>query len=289
MSNSTKQDDNYSFTLCSNQSFIDINIIQFGWQRCNKSHTFGSNARAHHLFHFVISGKGGIYYAGDLGDEKYYRVSRGQGFYIAPFQRNMYIADDEDPWVYAWIEFSGLKIPEILSVAGLDNNNPIYTSDNPSVNNIVKKEILYIAQNGSKPTLNIMGHFYLFLDALQQGSAKRRIPTKGNLKEFYVQESITFIENNYFSNITAKDIADFCNLNRSYFGKVFQDVTKTTPQKFLTHYRMSKACEMLISTDEPISTISASVGYPEPLSFSRAFKSIYNVSPREWRFINQTK
>ncbi|MFV0503896.1 MAG: AraC family transcriptional regulator [Lachnospirales bacterium] len=289
MSNSIKKGVNYAYTLFANQSFIDVNIVQSGWQCCDKSHTFGSNTRVHHLFHFVIKGKGILYSLNDKGIEAVYNITAGQGFYIAPYQRNMYIADDKDPWVYAWVEFDGLKIPEILSIAGLDSNNPIYTSNNTSINSIVEQEIIYLAKNGDKPILTILGHFYLLLDALQQGSVKKRTPTKGNLKKFYVQESITFIENNYFAEITIKDMANFCNLNHSYFGKIFHDVTKTTPQKFLIGYRMSKACEMLIATDKLISTISEEVGYPEPLSFSRAFKSIYNVSPREWRLANQTK
>ena len=42
-----------------------------------------------------------------------------------------------------------------------------------------------------------------------------------------------------------EDIAAFCNLNRSYFGKIFRDAVGKSPQEFLISYRMTKAAELL--------------------------------------------
>jgi AraC-like DNA-binding protein len=50
---------------------------------------------------------------------------------------------------------------------------------------------------------------------------------------------------------------------------------------------MTKAAELLKLTRLSISDISKAVGYENPLHFSRAFKNIYGVSPREWRNNNQ--
>lgn len=36
-------------------------------------------------------------------------------------------------------------------------------------------------------------------------------------------------------------------------------------------------------TDLTIGDISNAVGYPSQLHFSRAFKNVYQVSPRQWR------
>lgn len=55
----------------------------------------------------------------------------------------------------------------------------------------------------------------------------------GQLKDFYAREAVSFVEHNYQNDITVEDIAAFCNLNRSYFGKIFKDVLSVTPQEFL--------------------------------------------------------
>ena len=49
------------------------------------------------------------------------------------------------------------------------------------------------------------------------------------------------------------------------------------------NYRMVKATELLTLTSLSIAEIGSAVGYENQLHFSRAFKTIYGVSPREWR------
>ena len=49
------------------------------------------------------------------------------------------------------------------------------------------------------------------------------------------------------------------------------------------HYRMLKAAELLKLTSLSIAEIGSAIGYENQLHFSRAFKTIYGVSPREWR------
>ena len=43
------------------------------------------------------------------GDTQTYSVKSGQGFMIFPGQINTYIADEQLPWEYMWIEFDGLR------------------------------------------------------------------------------------------------------------------------------------------------------------------------------------
>lgn len=52
---------------------------------------------------------------------------------------------------------------------------------------------------------------------------------------------------------------------------------------------MSKAGELLKLTTLSIGDIGNAVGYPNQLHFSRAFKKIYGVSPRAWRYEQQSK
>ncbi len=82
-------------------------------------------------------------------------------------------------------------------------------------------------------------------------------------------------------------MAQICKLDRSYFGKVFKSVVGQPPQEFLLRYRMEKAAEALMLTSSAIADISVSVGYANSLHFSRAFKSVYGISPREYRRKNK--
>jgi AraC-like DNA-binding protein len=108
---------------------------------------------------------------------------------------------------------------------------------------------------------------------------------KGNrLRDFYIREAISFIEQNFQNAISVEEIAASCGLNRSYFGKIFHENMGKSPQEFLISYRMKKAAELLKLTNLSISDIGNAVGYPNQLHFSRAFKHVYGISPRQWRF-----
>ena len=115
-------------------------------------------------------------------------------------------------------------------------------------------------------------------------STSSATPVGGSkLQDFYIKEAITFIERNFQNDISIVDIANVCGINRSYFGKIFKKNIGQTPQEFLMNYRMIKATELLRLTDLSISDISKAVGYDNPLHFSRAFKNVYNLSPRNWK------
>ena len=50
---------------------------------------------------------------------------------------------------------------------------------------------------------------------------------------------------------------------------------------------MTKAAELLKITSLSIADIGNAVGYPNQLHFSRAFKNVYGMSPRNWRTVNK--
>ena len=95
------------FSIFPNENFVDLNLYQFGWERCAPSHSFGPAARTHYLFHYVISGTGTLNADDSSGNTRTYQIKSGQGFMIFPQQITTYIADHELPWEYVWIEFHG--------------------------------------------------------------------------------------------------------------------------------------------------------------------------------------
>lgn len=275
------------FAVFPNENFIDLSLYQYGWEHCKPSHSYGPAARNHYLFHYVISGTGTLMSDDSAGRTHTYQIRSGQGFMIFPKQVNTYIADEKLPWEYAWVEFDGLKAKESLEMAGLTMDSPIYHPGARDLSLELKNEMLYIAQHSDQSPFHLIGHLYLMLDYLTRSSSKRLMQT-GKIRDFYIKEAISFIEQNFQNDISVEDIAGFCNLNRSYFGKIFRDTLGKSPQEFLISYRMSKAAELLKLTELSVGDISSAVGYLNQLHFSRAFKKIYGTSPRQWRNENKT-
>lgn len=278
---------NLLFSVFPNETFVDLGLYQFGWEQCKPSHLYGPAARNHYLFHYVISGTGILMADDSSGTTQTYQVRSGQGFMLFPGQITTYIADEKLPWEYTWLEFDGLRVRELLGLTGLSLDAPIYRASSKELRSRMMDEMLYIAKHADESPFHLIGHLYLFLDYMSRSVSSMTLGKGGKLQDFYMKEALSFIEQNFQNDITIEDIAAQCGLNRSYFGKIFRDALGKSPQEFLISYRMAKAAELLKLTKLSIGDIGNAVGYPNQLHFSRAFKNVYHISPREWR--NQNK
>lgn len=277
------------FSIFPSKNFIDLGLYQFGWEHCEPSHSFGPAMRNHFLFHYVISGTGTLIAENFKKESISYSIKSGQGFMIFPNQICTYIADAQQPWEYVWIEFDGLRAKETVELSGLCVNSPVYKAKYKDVAQTMKDEMLYIINHKDDSPFHLIGHLYLFIDSFVKSSAITQISKSNNLRDFYIKEALSFIEQNFQNDITVEEIAACCGLNRSYFGKIFHEVLGKSPQEFLISYRMTKATELLKLTSLSIAEVGSAVGYSNQLHFSRAFKKIYGISPRQWRNENPFK
>ena len=274
---------NTFFYIFPNENFIDLSMYQYGYEQCEPGHSFGPVTRNHYLFHYIISGTGTLMADNAKGETQTYHIKSGQGFLIFPGQINTYFADKTLPWEYVWIEFDGLRVKEALDLTGLSPNAPVYRPHSKDTREQMMNEMLYIIHHARETPFHLIGHLYLFLDYLTQ-SAKITVPVQSSkMSDYYIKEAINYIEQNFQNNITIEDIAAVCGINRSYFGKIFRNSIGRSPQEFLMNYRMVKATELLKLTSLSIAEIGSAVGYENQLHFSRAFKTVYGISPREWR------
>lgn len=277
------------FFVFPNENFVDLGLYQFGKEQCEPAHSFGPASRNHYLFHFVLSGTGKLMADNAKGETQTYQIKSGQGFMIFPRQITTYIADQHLPWEYVWIEFDGLRAKEIVELAGLSLDNPVYRAHSKELREEMKKEMLYMAEHGDESPFHLIGHLYLFIDYMSRSSVSMRLSSEGRVRDFYIKEALTYIEQNFQNDISVEGIAKSCGLNRSYFGRIFKDAIGKSPKEFIMDYRMVKATELLKLTDLTIGDIGNAVGYPNQLHFSRAFKHAYGMSPREWRNKNKIR
>jgi transcriptional regulator GlxA family with amidase domain len=77
-------------------------------------------------------------------------------------------------------------------------------------------------------------------------------------------------------------------LSESCFFAHFKNATGHTPVKLLIRARMRWAGELLKGTDLQIKEIAGLVGYDDQFYFSRLFKSVHGLSPRDYRTRQET-
>ena len=82
---------------------------------------------------------------------------------------------------------------------------------------------------------------------------------------------------------TVESLAAACGMSRSAFAVRFKDLVGETPLEYLTVWRMHKATGLLQKGDKKLFEVAKSVGYDSDAAFSKAFKRVFGVAPREYR------
>ncbi len=257
----------------------DLNMYQCGTQNCDAGHYYGPAVRDHFLIHYIHSGKGKF-----CVGEKEYRLQKGQGFLICPDVVTYYQADNEDPWFYSWVGFHGLKAESYLKSAGLTLESPILTCEGDDFISFCFARMIAAKRLQRGREIHLLGLLYLFLSELIEQNGKGVLYAHtGSMKEYYVKKAIEYIEKNYSAKMSVAELAHHLALDRSYLGSVFKKQLGSSLQDFLINYRMDKACELMKNASLSIGDISRSVGYDDPLQFSKIFKKSRSISPREYR------
>lgn len=97
-----------------------------------------------------------------------------------------------------------------------------------------------------------------------------------------IQPAIEYLDKHIFdSNLELEKIAEISNISYIYFEKLFRKYFNLAPKKYIIKKRINYAKNIFESGDfSTIASVSESVGYEDPLYFSRLFKKNVGVSPK---------
>ena len=239
-------------------------------------HSFGPALKPHYLVHYILSGKGRFSIGG-----KEYPLEAGYGFLITPDELAFYQADENDPWTYVWVGFSGVQAAEYINNIGLSVRQPIFKSEESEELYRIVKDMMEHNTYGLTHDLRRNGQLGVFLSIIAEGT--KVAENDVDRANTYVRKAVSFIQSNYCNPIKVTDVADYVCINRSYLYTLFQNSMGMSPQQFLATFRITKATELLQLTELPIESIALSCGYQDPLVFTKAFKHMKKMSPTSYR------
>ena len=164
---------------------------------------------------------------------------------------------------------------------GFTKENPVITLDSthPVCDSIDR--ILEASDLTSANELKRMAAFYDTLAVMIEMNPHEKKRSLSDVK--YVNMAAEYIASNYDRKVKFSEIADKVGINRSYLSNIFSREMHMSPQEFLINFRLEKAAQMLRETEESIGSIASSVGYTDPLTFSKAFRKKYNDTPSGYR------
>lgn len=226
-----------------------------GCAKTEPLHSFGPAWKPHYLIHYILSGKGKFMIGG-----RTYPLEAGDGFLIVPEELAFYQADEEDPWAYVWVGFSGTKAREYMKAIGLSAERPVFASPRSEELYRAVKDMMEHNTYGIANELRRTGQLSLFLSVIAEGGPVKE-KSQGDWANTYVNKAVEFIQGNYCNPIKVTDVADYVCINRSYLYTLFRHSLGMSPQQFLMTFRITKAAELLQHTALSVESIAISCGY----------------------------
>lgn len=233
-------------------------------------HQWGPGTRGVYVLHYITSGRGFLEVNNNI-----YEINAGDTFLIFPNVEVFYYPDKKNPWEYIWIDFNGEEATRLVSMTG-------FTKDSPIVRGKYEiEDYFYIFDETTSPMVK-KERYRAKLHLLLTYYFEEKI--KDNTENEYIDKAIEYIKDNYWkSKFNVTSIVNYINIDRSYLFRLFKKTTGMSMVNYLTELRIQKACNFLSMTDLSIKSVAYSVGYEDPLYFSRIFRKIMLVSPSDYR------
>lgn len=115
------------------------------------------------------------------------------------------------------------------------------------------------------------------LFALASQRQKKRVVSH---KFKYISKGIELMEDN--SDKTLNEIAQICGVSEGYFRKLFREYSGENPIDFRLKRRIEKSKQLLMLDTLSISEIADELHFSDIYHFSKAFKKINGISPRDY-------
>lgn len=104
-----------------------------------------------------------------------------------------------------------------------------------------------------------------------------------DMPENDIEHLIRYINTEYASDITLKELCKKYNYAFTYISYKFKKTMGMTYMEYLQKIRVEQSMRLLIHTDKSVSEISQAVGYHDIKSFYAVFKRISGTTPAKFR------
>lgn len=197
-----------------------------------------------------------------------------------------YGSDQSHPWTLYWVHFSGDHAPLYWQhIAPGDTPCVVPIGLHPKM--ISDFETLFSAREtgySMKAFVHASQCLKQMLAFIAMLSSKH---TQNNRQVIDLDAIQTVMQSKLHTDLQLEQLAQQAKLSKYHFSKRYKALTGYAPIQHFIHLKMERACYLLDISDQSISQIAANLGYEDPHYFSRLFKKVTGLSPREYRKIDR--
>lgn len=233
-----------------------------------------------YIINLTSKGEGTIFSGDDAFDVKY-----GDLLLFPPTAAHFYRRkSDSVSWFHRWIYFRPRAFWHDW-LSWQEEQNGVYITRNLDSTTIQQLERLFIdieytaksdAPYRNDLAINLLEQLLIRCKSLQPDVVSKPLDPR-------VIEAMNYMSQNLNQDFTIDDVASHICLSPSRLGHLFRDEMSMTITQWRDDQRISRAKQLLVTTNYSVNQIGRIVGYSDPLYFSRVFKRKSGVSPKLYR------
>ena len=257
--------------LCSN-----LFLTEIGFEEDTRFHPFKKDkAPQHYLLVYVAKGSGSY-----SVQKKKYVVTENDFFVLPVKYADEVRASAENLWTIYWAYFSGSQASKVAQ--HLMGKGYAPRKAKPLVGRVAQfNDILHHLElmENIENLVYANSRFYTFLCSFRLMVVSAR---KYGKKDGVIQ-SMEFMRENISRAITLEELAEVAGLSVSHYCAIFKQKTMQTPMQLYTSMKVQKACQLLQNKSQTIKSIAYTLGFFDQYHFSKVFKQIMGVAPKNFR------
>ncbi len=125
----------------------------------------------------------------------------------------------------------------------------------------------------------------IFVQALRSylNTTENPGPGLGGFTDNRIAKSLQAMHLNPANQWTLNELAAIAGMSRTSYLTLFNTLMNTTPNGYLTQWRMQLARQRLTESNDAIIRIAEAAGYQSEAAFSRVFRKYFDVTPAAYR------
>lgn len=245
-----------------------------GRERCNPDYEIRRRSYSYHGLEYVAEGAGSVELDGEVR-----ALQAGSVFAYAPTTRCAMRTDPQRPMLKYFVCVAGAGAARRLRRAGVGPGEVKVLAAHAEVRGVVEDLVREGQRAGGLARAICAQLFELLLLKIEEamaGGAGQGDPAEENFRRCKV-----LIDAEAERLHSLREIAAAAGLEESSVCRLFRRYQDTSPYQYLLRRKMNLAAAFLVEGRGRVKEAAQRVGFADPYHFSRCFKAVHGVAPRE--------
>lgn len=254
-----------------------LHLQEVGSLQAIHPHTSTRTNLASFLCFVVLSGTGSLTY-----ERTTYGLSQGDCVFIDCRKAYSHSTSD-DLWSLQWCHFYAPSLPAVYEKYKERGGRPVFHPDDSAQFTTILTDLYNLASSSDYiRDMRINEKLGTLLTLLMEQSWHPESKTVSR-KRLELAEIKEYLDEHYTEKIVLDELSEKYYINKYYLTKIFKETYGSTISNYLIAMRITKAKQLLRFTDMTVDEVGSAVGMGDANYFSRMFRKVEGISPREYR------